>query len=958
MAKKHELATLSKANKDLALLIDEDLQKESELLQKLIKEVYEANQKVKEGHIRRVQETNQKLNHLNREIDALKKDIDTQDKEITTEQFNYLLKSKDQIFDALNTMRLFDNEYLIKHPIHTHLSMLKERIKSLITANVKESSARFDETFLGPLTDRTLSWVERLFKDTETTFETFYTNHSNYQKATETFQDHNTRFKNSLASFENTLLEVFNERTHFYYTSTEDDFLSEKIERLYERAVGKIETRIETLKTTFEQKIQAIDDELETLEKDTLEKFKQKYAKRLESEIKLKESLQDDLKKLRFDIMKAEKTQDIKRLNQLLATYDKKEKQNLSLYQEKVKQLAKNKTKRQRDKLLKARKALELKFEDDTYKAKLQLESEKLKFKESSALFKVREDQKALENDQKVNSQLIAKIKHFETEFMQFKKAILHFSQAMHKLATVQTSTFLKDSIEELKSIEALQKSFQTLQLKLTKQLADKSHNEKIFGAHLKQALLETKENIAHQQKLQAVLKNQNTQLKRKEIDSIRAQEDAKNELIFQNTRIEIAEKEFELQLIKIQSLYENEVDLTKSQAERLNIGMGVNETMVRTTVESQILFAKQQIKFAQKEYEARLENIERARAQELEYAQQKLTKLEQPYLYERKQMLEARDSKLETLEYRLALFVEDKDRLRLEEQRDKLKDYYEQALKDLAQKQTEDPQIIRYKNQIEAAEKRAEKGRADAKALKEKTIVTFEELLQQSEEKLELFTNREDTKLVPYIESASATTAKTRLDEAVEEAKAQRDEKIEAPKKRIEELETMLKDLTVAPEAVSTETTEAIDAVAKQHLEVMEALNNELDSTIQAIQSEKAETDKTFDEAISQVESNSIVKHQSELKANLLRQVKKQEAALDQNVQKALISLEQSHKQKLKDLDQEALLLNKNLNQTIRAFKRYIKSKTTKETPKLKPIRKSLEEQRKTNKTAIEDRY
>ncbi len=956
MAKKHELATLSKANRDLALLIDEDLQKESELLQKLIKEVYEANQKVKEGHLRRVEETNEKLDALNREIDALKKDIDTRETS-TTEQFQHLLDARDDIHAALRSLRLFDARYLRDHPLATHLAMLKNRIKAFFVTE-RQSDIDIGDAIIEPLKTHTLAWVEQLFDTTE---EVFATRLDGEQALPTLIKRHNetfTSFQSSLECLTKGLTIIDNERTHFYYTSTDDDFFSEKIDRMYERAVGKLEQRIAESESTRDEKLTRIDAELETLESDTLGGFKQKYQKRLEAEEKLRNSLQDDLKQLRFDIMTAEKQGDEKKLASLLKTYDRKEKQNLSLYEEKVKRLAKQKTKRQRDKLQAQRKLIERKHEDELYKLKLQRETEKLKFKESTALFKVREDHKALEGDRKVNARFIDELKGFHQGLSDYKKTLVRFAESLQKLVLAEHGDFALGELKALEQLTGLKKAFKTLELDLAERLKKKADDEDRFVLTLQKALDETAENIHFSERHKALLEKQNREVKRADIDRIRAQEDAKNDRIYYEGQVEIAEKEYELQLLKIRSLYQGEIDITKSQAERLNVGMGVNEAMVRTTVESQRLFAEQQIKFAHKEYDARVENIERARAQELEYAQQKLAKAEQPYLYERKALLEERDEKLETIEYRLALFVEEEDKEALEAQKARLLDHYGERLNELDEAKANDAHIIRYKKQIAAAEQRAENATKDAEGLKQKTVETFESLLKQSEEKLQLFERREDSKLIPYIESESTSTAKTRLNEALAEAKAQRDEKVAEPQQRIADIDARLQELE-ADTAIDHASLEADkNTLAKEHHEAMQAIETRYREAFDDLDKKTKETEHSFGEAREKLTNEESSMSVETLKSALLKELKATKTSLEGTTKKQLLDIQADLKNALNELDDERVKLEKNIQPTIRAFKRYLKTVTRAQDPKLKPIQKRLEDEHKANVAAIDSRY
>ncbi|MFH5881452.1 hypothetical protein [Liberiplasma polymorphum] len=959
MAKnKYEIATLSKVNKDLALLIDEDLQKESELLQKLIKEVYEANQKVKESHIKRVQETQDRLKIINAAIDSLKQDIDQKDQETTIEQFNYLLQSKDQIFDALNTMRLFDSRYHIDHPVQTHLTILKNRIIDIITEEKTHEDQLSDSYFI-PLKDTLMTWVERLFYNNQVMLEkVFLSDEAELEKKLSGYYNQDDTIQSLFEQLHSAFKELTESRQHFFYQSVDDDILNDKITALYQKAVEKIEQKIKSIDEIFIEKRNQIDEQMVTIEKDTIKKLKAKYEKRLKEEKQMRETLQEDLKQMKFDIMMAEKQKDIKKLQTLMKKYDDLEKKNLSLYEEKVKQLAASQTKKDKDNLIKQRKALELKHEEDLFKQRYQLEIEKIKFNESRSLFKLREDQKSMENDKKVNTQLATDLKKFHQNLLNYKKDLLKFADAIESLIISQTITFMKNEVEQLELIQPLNNEIKSLQLMLAKDLRKKAFDEEIFSLKLAHAFDVMTENVDHQHIVKQLLKRKVTDEKLTEVETIRAQEEAKNELIYQHALVEIAEKEHELQLIKIQSLFESEVDLTKSQAERLNIGIGVNEAMVKTTVESQIHFAQQQIKFAEKEFEARLENIERSKEQEISYAQQKLNTAKQKYLYDRNQLIKERDQKLETLAYRMALFTEQKDRKKLKDQEDQINATYNGLIGTIDQNEANDPQIIRYSKQIDASQKRADKAIEDAVKLRDKTIDTFNELLQQSQDKLELFSKKHEETLVPYIESEANVTAQERLDDALKEADAQLAEKLEKPKNRIEELNEQLKSLVKEDSKEEIRIFEAMELAHSNHSETIESLKKQLLESIEIIEEKSSDyltQIKNAENLLTQVKNNTL--NDERLLAKL-QKAKQLETTHKADYKKILQKVEAETQSHINHIDSKIKSINKHLDSTIRAYKRFLKASSSSQNTKQKAIHKTLHEQYKTKRTEIEQKY
>lgn len=958
MAKsKYELSTLSKANKDLALLIDEDLKKESELLQRLIKEVYEANQQVKESHMKRVQETQDKLKILNAEIDHLKQDIDQKDHETTIEQFNYLLKSKDDIFNALNTMRLFSVDYYLNHPLKEHLNTLKDSLLKEFSTHFSQNTP-LNKTIYHPLNDLIILLIDRLFYSTSNLLDDHFLETSNlHAKKIEPFSHQDTMIKDLFKELETIYSTLKDSHTHFFYQSAEDDFLSEKIDEMYEKAVQKINQKMEKIKTTYLEKINTIDKELKDLETDTIKTLKEKYKKRLDDEQKLRETLQDDLKQIRFDIMVAERKQDAKELETLMKRYDDLEKQNLNLYEEKVKQLAEDKIKKQRAILIKQRKKLEIKREDELLKARIALETEKIKFNESSALFKLREDQKALEHDIVLNNQLLDDLKTFYMNLNTYKKHLFDFYDTLMRLSHGLLLSLVKIEQDTLSLVAPVKKEVKKLELKLVEALKQKGFTQAHLRVELDYSFKETRLNLLIEQSIKERLHDETKETLSGKIASIRAQESAKNELIYQHALLEIAEKEKELQLIKIESLYDSEVDLTKSQAERLNIGIGVNESMLKTTVESQIHFAKQQIRFAETEYDARIENIDRTKAQEIEYALGKLNQAKQIYLYDKNELIKERDQKLETLSYRLALFTEAKDRKKLKDQEEAINANYQEKIDAIDLALANDEAIKRYQKQIDAAEKRAEKAKDDALNIKERSIETFKDLLTQSEEKLALFTKKREEALIPYIESVAEDKAKLRLDEALEEVNEQYLEKISAPKARIEALENELKSMNAASDTPSNVLRD-IEEKKTKHQEALDALMKEKQHAHQAIDDETKQFVDSIREALDKVSMQDNEALQSKTLEKIKHQVEHFEKDQTQTLNRLNHELTTSLHTHMQSVSKKIDTINKKLDAAIKAYKRYLKSTSQSQTSKQKAIIKTLEDKHKNRIEEIERRY
>ena len=188
------------------------------------------------------------------------------------------------------------------------------------------------------------------------------------------------------------------------------------------------------------------------------------------------------------------------------------------------------------------------------------------------------------------------------------------------------------------------------------------------------------------------ILKKRNESLIR--IEKIK--EDANSEVIYQESLIKIAQKEHELQLIKVKSLYENERSLAEEQVERINLGVQVNDVFVKTTLENQLLFASQQIKCAESEYDIRIESIALTKEQELAYANKKIDYYRQKYEYEKSKIRKELNDKLEDLNYKLLLFTEKKDNQQIQSQINELTERYQSMIDEIEEQEEHDKKIKR----------------------------------------------------------------------------------------------------------------------------------------------------------------------------------------------------------------------------------------------------------------------
>ena len=948
MAKKYDLTTEDKTQKSLAALIDEDLQKESKLLQNLISEVVDANQKLKASHQERLEKTQEKLKILNAEIERLKTDINEKDHETTLKQLNYLLDAKNQIYENLRQMRKENMRAYQEGDLHVDLNNLKETLQEIL------EEALVVQTGVKPFIQNVHEHIETFIKATIQATDTHFQSNSEIQSTLESslaaFNDDtlsfNEAFKTFLASFE----ELFDKRTHMFLDAQKDLSLDERIQTTMDERQTALEAEEKKLKETFEADMQALDDKIASVHADTLNNLKAKHQERLDKERTTKENLAKDMKTLRLEIIAAEKKNDLEKLNNLLKAFDRKQKFTLNLFEEKLERKATKKVKSETEKLKKARMHREKEYLQALYDLKYRQAKAAIEKGDSKEVFKLREDLNALENDLSLNKDWIEQLNQALHNYEEFIQKAITFALEIQKLLNLRKKQFLEAEIKLVEQLLPLKVEFKKLYMALLKNVKVKHLNQKALGVQITQAVQQHEKQIELNQALAKLDKQHLDYDRHGEIERLGMEEDIQNEKIYQHALISLADKEYELQLLKIESLYDSEITLTKAQAERLNVGHDVNEAMVSTTLESQINFAKQQMKYAESEYQLRLQNIEQSLKRELDYAKEKLSQHQRPYKTDTLELEKERDRKLEDLSYKQALFREEKDKKELKEQENKIKENYAHKINQIEEKAASDPYVKRYKSQIEKAENRADKAQEDALKIKEKSVETFEYMLQNSEEKLQQFKDNNMTStLAPYIESEASTTAKDRLDEAIEEAKNLYQDKISTPKDKLKSLDEQLENIRD-----ETKQSEAIKALEAKKAELKEAFEKDtsnqdeaLNQALSQIKDEQKAYLEEHDALEAKIKAPNYKKDIQALEARLKKTATQWEKNLSTMKQDQIHVLKEQLSKHSKALMQKRSRLDDALKPTIKAYQSYLKQTNLTQHKRSQQVKKELFKER-----------
>ncbi len=890
MAKKYEVSLES--NKKLSQLIDTNLQKESQLLQSLIQDVVDANKKVKTSHEKRVRESKERLEQLNRDIEDLNQEINRKEKDTTMQQLNYLLDSKNKIYQSIQAMRKKNIDLFLSKDVLANTN----DISNHLFTQLKNHSTSSDDVLpiMESIREALIDLSSNVVNQFKSLLEHSDDETSPLSKIAASIKEETFEESQLFSDFQKSLHSLEASRNHVLKDIESDLSLDKRIEDTFSKRKEKTEKALVQLQTQFKTSKNALVEEKNALYDKTLNALKEKYKDKLQGEIEHQSNVQDNLKKLRLDIIKAEKDNDLQRAKQLFKQYEKETRKKPTFLEEKLEKKAQAEVQKETKRINQALYTLEKDYLNKRYEHRLELSKIQIERGESKDLFKVREDFKGLKSDLEYNERLKSLLIEYIERFEQSFNEVITFIEQINESYIKKEYQFLKHQKDGLDYLNTLELTFNTSQLSLTKLLRMKQFSnqklEKTIVNNIKKHSLQ----IEKHQKL-AKIDKQMTDIKNTHhIDQLYAEEDIQSEKIYQNARIELADLEYELQLLKIQSLYDNEKGLTKAQADRLDIGYEVNESMVSTTYESQILFAKQQIEYAESEYNLRLENIELSLNKEKEYALNKLNEHQQKYKSDKIDLINERDKKLEDLSYKQALFTEDKDKKKLNEQEENLRSFYDQKIEKIDEALKQDPYVKRYKKQLDNADNRAEKAKQDALQIKEKSIQTFENMIKSSEEKLNQFKSlkQQDT-LKPMIDSEE-NTAKNRLNESIEDAKALYEEKIKDPKNRLKTLDEKLQSIYDDEDLKHTlkEFTEEKATIETTIQQQQTDLNQALDDSIETINSQEDKFLNTY--------QNALDKLKDKPKHNI--------ALNDASIKNHLSSIRQSQKNELNNLSDAIL--------------------------------------------------
>ncbi len=840
---------ISKANKDISLIIENDIASESKLLKDLVDQVLNANLEIKKKNNQRITETKRKLAELDEQITDLNSSIDLVDRETVIQQLNEMIDAENKIFAARQEIRFFENE---KSPerIDNLDTIYKDLISSIQKVNVYEERFRdglinsnnllFDKQV--EITNEIISLMDDLFDR-----KSDYVN--NELAKMKEISDNVIELENYFNNYINSNLDVcmsFGDLSTAIFSEVDDDlFITEKIKTHHENTINEINETLEKIKTTYEAKKAEIEQKYLDYEQSVNEKLEAKNLQLLEQERKQQELIDEKLKSIRLQIIHAEKNNKIGTIQKLMKQFEKVEKSKSEKVTKKVSKEASAITKKMHLKSINQLETLELKYVTDLNKSEHALVLEQIKFEEAKILYKIKSDLQALQGDLDINKKRMINLKDFLDTKVDVSKKIYDFKLNLrHKeLQIMKDNELLEQSlIHSFKELLIALKNVENARIIALKENLNNHTIIKIeqeFQVKKSIELIKLDQELMHLDKL--ILKMRNETL----IKNEKIKEEANSEIIYQQSLIDIANKERDLQLVKVTSLYENERNLAEEQIERINLGVKVNDAFVKTTLENQLLFASQQIQCAESEHDIRVESINLTNAQELQYANKKINYYRQKYDYEKSKINKELNDKLEDLNYKLLLFTDQKDNREIKVKIKALKEKYYAMIEDIEKVEMEDEEIIRYEKVIEAANKRAEEAIGEALSLKNQTIDSFQILYDQTKQKYDLIKETDQTEetrgIMPVLNNTAVSSANSRLQKATEEAEMLFKEKIIVPQKKIEETKAKLVELISNKEA--DQFVEEQIAIKNQkiveHQGLIKKLEEDKEKALQAIEKE-----------------------------------------------------------------------------------------------------------------------
>lgn len=782
---KNAIAKQAEINQELTTLIDENLQQEQELLKSLIKEILEANEKIKNAHFERVQDTEAKLKVLNAEVKRIRRTIKKQDDTVTKKRLQLLAETKSDYFDALGEIRLSDVKDHFSEPLRKHLNDLERSF-----ADAFKKAPSVSPSFEDPLKAYLQVLSDELSLDVKTSEDVLNDSYDQLNGSTDTIQD----ALSTLTPFAETVFHTFKEKLDLLLSYFDTSELDDLIVDIQATTTDDLQALNDQTRAIDE----ALHDEFDRLEEAFFD-AKKKALDEAWAEANIAPS-EDDLKTRQqcLDLEKAvhqaassgeEKValKELKAVRKLLykSTAGKSAKKIDRAFKKDTQALAAEKQTKRHEHL------------EQTYEIRMQKKEREIQSLIDMSSLKMRTLLSYLENQEDTLLSTFAFMEALLEDGYALELALYSLAQttsvARFKASERQAQLQLQKTdllhryqrivqrleVEALNHLERQHAAFRQSKIKLDVVLEkERLELNRLFGTH---KILDARVKLLNKSKI-------------KRLDELKG---LKFQLFQDESDIELAEKEYDIQVLKAQALYDHERALNKVQSERIDAGVRVNKAMVQATVKRQVNFADQQIKFAEAEYAARMEHIDYTLNQEMSYAEETLGFHEKNYAAKKAEIEQDYETKVHSIAQKKKLFEHSAMLKKVLQEEKDVEDAYAERLGEFNEQMANDETIRRYRAQIQKAHDHAEKARNDATALRQKDIDSFTELKRES---LDRLANVEKMmagpEMLPYHDDAINDQASERLNEMLATADNFLHEKIDEPKKRLQETQERLLEL------------------------------------------------------------------------------------------------------------------------------------------------------------------
>jgi len=756
------LANQEKINQELAILIDQDLKQEQALLKALIEEILKANEKIKNAHFERVEDTEAKLKVLNAEIRRIRKNIRAQDDVVQEKRLALLKETKKDYFNVISELRLKDAKDHFAQPFKKHLKNLSDQLLS----QVKVYLPNRIKDYQAPLEDYFKSLLELVHIDGEQSLLTVQSATQDYPLLQDEITQVIQPLKLLITAFKKNLDALLDKHIQLFDTSELDELL-EDIEETTQQDLQQITEQMTALDEALVDDLNQMDDAFNQEKKAVLDT----YLKALSAE--LDRTLSDQLSKTLKDLQKQiTKAKDPALEASLVKQYKETQAQYFKTPVGKIAKKVEKEFKSESKKLIKEKTQKRNEHLEQVYELKMQSIERSIQFVIDGASLKLRTGLNTIENSEVPYNQTIDLFEQYLLDLFNFERATRQlFASLKSKKAELNQHVAELNLLKEA-TLERYKKIVQRLEIQMLQAITERQADFKKLQVQLESQLEKERLEIQKLYGLSKITDQRLRLINRAKITKLDEIQALKFELFQDEADIKLAEKEYDIQVLKAQSVYDHERAINKVQTERIDAGVQVNKAMVQATVKRQVNFADQQIRFADAELAARLEHIEYTLQQELSYTEETLGHHEKAYEKARGELELDYQSKKQSIEQKKKLFQHSSMLNKVLQEEQDLEISVAEKREAFEDKVANDINIHRYREQIAKAKEHAENAKADAVRLYESDIASFEAL---KEESLQRLANVEkmmvEPTLLPYHQEQEDDIASQRLKEMLASA-------------------------------------------------------------------------------------------------------------------------------------------------------------------------------------------